>query len=403
MKSLFKLPVVSMSGAPRVSHCTPSVVLPQARSEGAFAAQGTALHLYLSLLQQGLPREFALLKIAEEHRDACAALELDKLPVSEPSAWRSEDFVAWNWETGEGRVSKDADAETYDHAWVRGRVDVYTHDPEWVTIIDYKSGRSDRGSSRDNWQLVLNAEALVAALRVTKGARVAIASLKEDGAVYLEPFVELDVFDLALKASEWREIMKRVASAWHEHERTKTVQRVYEGSWCRYCPAFDGCPAKTTLARALATPSDVQERFDAMLSRGELAQALFLARSARQVLDRIDERLEQLARERPIPTVEGKLWGVQYGEQFHYVDTTLAVEVLRADFGDALAELAVEKKLNGATIERAVKEEVKKRGVPWARAERELRKKMEAAKAGRFLPTETMREFKPLEEEGELR
>ncbi len=314
------------SGLDRAVACPGSVTLPQAPSTGAAAAAGSAIHAYLADPAHDLDA------VPEEHREACAAIDLAALPAG--AEWAHEVTVAWDPATGRGReVGRDLGRHYPATGEIFGTADVIGLTPDAVHVYDYKSGWGAVPAPTENWQLRFLALAAAEAYgRDT--ARVGLIHLNGDAPRYRT--ATFDALDLAATAAELRAALKTWVPG----------APIVQGEHCRYCPAFDSCPAKLALFRAAV---DIP-----LAITPENARAVYLrAEAVAQVLGRVRAGLEMYAREHPIPLGDGLVYGPTTTER-ESVDAAAAQRVLTAIHGAEVAAAAIEAKTSKAAIERAI-------------------------------------------------
>lgn len=297
---------LSLSGTGRALACPPSTVLPHSQRMTAESTLGNVVHDYLCRVST-LGAQEALALVPEEHRGACAAVDLSQLPACEPDAYASEVAFAYDVaadtarELGRGLGRK---YEGLSATEVPGTADVVGLTRDAVLVFDYKTGWQPLPPAGLNPQLRAYALAAARAYGRTR-AVVAIIRVHEGGAWWDR--AELDELDLEATAAELRELAARAAE---EEARLAASQavRVTEGAHCRWCPAYAYCPAKARLAAALATP----EAFEAALPALTLDNApavLERLEAAEAVLARVREAVEGFAKQQPIPLAGGEVFG----------------------------------------------------------------------------------------------
>lgn len=245
---------------------------------------------------------------------------------------------------------------------VAGTTDIELCAPDDIYVdLDTKAGFWGVSPS-DSVQLRIQALAISWArglLRVRVGifhtpedreARVRTAELDED---------DLDAFAYGLRQAH---ALIREARALVERGVTPNVKR---GPWCRYCPAFASCPDKVGLVRELATSFsaiDVVDGIAAMSPQhaGEAWERWQEIKRTVKVVDRAwSERLERDGR---LPLSHGRELALQ-PTQTRTIDARRALPVLRARFGDAVADRLVEMSISIDAVQEAVRDTKPPRGM----------------------------------------
>jgi len=358
--------MATMSGLARTEICVASEVLERTETAGSiYARHGTAVHGYLECIAQGMSRERALALVVSAHREACAALDLDLLPHSQPGAWRAEVAMAYDWAADTARVL-DAAGRAYGELGeteVAGTTDlVGLHaDGETVVILDPKTGWKHLGAPSESLQLLSYAVAAARAFGRTK-AQVGFIFLREGQ----EPrLVVEDVSEAQLEeaAERIRAIMER---AYLAKAGALPVVPV-KGEHCDYCPAIQRCPAHVSmLAPFLFGSADVARGAlvgdpgpVVSLRPDQVAQALEAAKQVVDMGERMVADLQQLIRALPAGSVVDARTGkvaVEVLVEVERLDPGLARPVLDELFGADLAHFAIETKttLSKAAVERLV-------------------------------------------------
>lgn len=294
----------------RAMNCAASCVLPVVERVGGEAqTQGKAVHKFLEDVRNNgggeEGRELALASVSDEYLPLCAAIDLAALPVN-PEEFAAEVAFAWHWVTDTARElgrGLDRDyAEALDTEFV-GTADVVGVLPDAVWVGDFKPRWSPNVTpAARNYQLKFLALAACRAYGRNE-AHVELIHVGPDGAWHDR--AKFDAYELDLFAGELRGLAEYVAQA----RAMPEVATATEGPWCKFCPSFAACPAKRSLALALAqAPDNVIQ-----LSPETAGAAWARLKAARQVLDRVEEVLESYARETPFTTPDGVV--VQAGER----------------------------------------------------------------------------------------
>jgi hypothetical protein len=284
--------------------CLGSAVYPRTERLNPFSSTGHAGHDFMRDLAS-MSREEALERVPPEYRARCEAIDLSGLPLN--GHWRAEVAFAYDVESeatrfigldvGRNYGPRQSPSEMF--MAIDALIDV-PDEPGTALVVDWKTGRGKLTPPAENWQLRVQA---LAVQRHTgcERVRVALVRLPEDG----EPFVdvaEFDTFDLDLFAAELRELAHRL-------ERTETVVPV-AGEHCKYCPAFEHCPAQGKLiARMAANPEQLSGDIQDALTPELAAKAYERVRLVESVLKRMKEALYSYASSNPIALPNGYVSG----------------------------------------------------------------------------------------------
>jgi hypothetical protein len=137
---------------------------------------------------------------------------------------------------------------------------------------------------------------------------------------------------------------------------------VHSGPWCRYCPCIASCPAKTGLVRVLASSPSTLVDQAAALTPASAAVAYHKVKEAEHILEQIKHSLKLYAETQPINLGEGWWYG-QIEKQEEKIDAGVAYPLLKARFGDAVADAAVKMSLPKSAIEDIARAEAQKTGM----------------------------------------
>lgn len=343
----------SFSAMGRIAACSPSAVLPRSETSTEFAGRGHVVHGYLRNVN-AMGVDEALARVPEEHRDACEVIDLSALPLN-PEAYAAEVAFAYDVDAGTAReIGRDLArgyAGLISGREIPGTLDVVGLTEDAVIYLDFKTGHSDLGPAKENWQLRIGALAAARAYGRSR-ALVGIIRINEEGEPYYQR-AELTELDLDATEEEIRQVVARVERAQaliDAGEQPTTV----EGAHCRYCPAFDFCPAKRSLAREIVGAGGPV--LPAVLDDETAAIALQRLEAVESVVKRAWQVLEERARIRPIPLGDGKLFGPQALAR-EKLDAEKVIEVLDERFG---AEIALALEVKQSTTKEALKAALRK-------------------------------------------
>lgn len=335
-------PLATGSGLERHAICTASAVLPQTHTVSEHADRGTVIHRFLEVV--GKDRAAALAGVPDDLRPVCEALDVSKLPT-DPSRFAAEVAFAYDTETGAARELGRGIGRRYDCAptEVAGTADVVAlMDDDAVFVADFKSGWSRRAGARESLQLRFYALAAARAYGRSR-AVVQVIRIFEDGETWTDE-ASLDAFDLdsfALDLGALASSIEADRKAYAQGIEPDTV----EGGHCRWCPAFNRCPAKVALVQA---PPSVE------ITPEGAARAYERLRLYRQALDKAEEILKDYARANPIPLPDGTVYGVRY-DNTRKLDGHVAAPILR--------ELGLGAAIKEEVTLSALKEAAKSRGL----------------------------------------
>jgi hypothetical protein len=338
----------------RASECPPSCTLPSCDVTSPDAARGTAGHRFLeAVAQTGGDIDASLAAVPEEHREMCAAIDLDGLPLGPD--YMQEAVVRVNIHTGEGEIlGRRAGHRQYDHApqYVYGTADVLHR--ECVEVWDYKfeGFESHHLPPARNHQLMFLALAAARARRATS-ATVGLIHIRPNGSHWIES-AEMDAFDLDAYETELCSILDRVAEA-RATVAEGRVPDVRRGPWCRYCPAAAACPAVTGLIRAVALePVQTAEQVLELLTPETASRAYLRLQEIEAALKPVRAALHLYADEHPIALPDGRVYGPVTTTR-EEIDARVARKALAAMYGPEVAEAACDFSTSKAAIQRAIR------------------------------------------------
>lgn len=336
-------PLATGSGLERLLACDGPAYLQRVESTSDDADRGRAIHAFLESASAS-GRDAALSLSPESLRPALEALDLSRLPV-DPARYAAEVAFAFDVTTGAARELGRGIGRRYsvEGTEIAGTADVIALlDEDGVFVADFKSGWSKRTPARENAQL--KSYALSAARAYGRSrAVVQIIRIMEDGATWTDT-AELDAFDLDAFEFQLHTLGKRILAL-----RAGEIEpRIAEGDHCKWCPAFNSCPAKQALLRAAAlVPPDPAELTP------EVARAAYeRLKLYEAAVSRAKDVLREYARNTPIPLGDGLLYGVRL-DKTKSLDGKVAEGVLRDLLGDAAAE-AISVEVTQAGIKRAL-------------------------------------------------
>jgi len=291
------------SGLERELQCPASAVLsPVIRESREDAERGHELHTFCRSVIAGTPRELALAAISNpqwretaEHIDF-AILCGGVLRIRAEVAYRLNTETDEVMELGLNLNRRYPSRAAHE---IDGTNDFEGYLPSGMpVVVDIKTGWLLVTACHLNPQMRFHARALMLKLDVEK-VMARIAYVAVDGQIGFDTHIftrlELDVFG--------DELVARRARIERANEMLRTTGRVEvhaNPAWCRWCPAKDGCPKFTTLARAMLPElRETHERWG-KLTDEQKATAYLMAVEAKDLADRIVESMKEIARTDPI-------------------------------------------------------------------------------------------------------
>lgn len=258
--------------------------------------------------------------------------------------WHAEVAYAFNLVTGAGRVlgfGLHRDYSSVAIGEIPGTADVLGISPDnaserRVVVIDWKGFEEVERAA-------VNAQLHLAALALSRAYGVDAAHVAIHYEARAMDVAELDTFDLETFAADVATIMAGIAAARRRREAGEPLAFV-EGSHCKYCPAFHSCPTKRQLV------TDVQARVEqvatgkllfALDDDEEAARAYEFAERVAQLLGQLRAALAMRGKERPIPLLNGKIYGLVPKKGNDKLDADLLYEIVRAKHGQGIADAAV--------------------------------------------------------------
>jgi hypothetical protein len=341
----------TVSSWPRIKRCLGSAVLPAAHKEsGVDAEKGRAIHGFLAEVGN-MGKEAALARVPAEYREACGAIDLDGLPLGH--GYRAEVSMAIDLETGNVRELGENLNRNYPalgETEIAGTADVIASTEDSAFVIDYKTGHGYVDAPSDNIQLAVLA-AMAARLQSKTRATVGIVRLRDDGSS--------STFSAELNDRELNTIfndllgMARGVNAAREAYAQGSTPPTVEGEWCKYCPAFNSCPAKTAIARTIANPEAITREFTG-LTLDQAGKVWRRIKEVEDVLDRAKEEIKAIASRTPIPLGNGRYVGIVESEK-EFVDGEAAYRVLALQLGEKVARAACSVETSKTAIDKALK------------------------------------------------
>ena len=341
MSKLELLRRITASALDRVIKCPGSEALPHIRRNSEDAKAGTWRHWYLENIED-LGEDKALAGVPEKYREMCEAIDLEGLPVG----LASEVAFAYNWRTGEARELGRGLHRNYSMCGpdeIPGTIDAVGVSADLLYVGDYKG-----------WALVKardNAQLLFAALCGTKVFHLASAEMEiinVQGSINWRSKTKVDIFDLGSFADKLKTTMLKVIDL--QSGKLELEAHISEGDHCRYCPAYDSCPAKTKMLLVMAGGESLPT-----LNK-ETARSAYQTFRAMQKLTAIaGARIHAYAEHSPIDLGDGLFYGPHSTEGNESIDGDAAYELIRKRLGQTYADKAVTHKATKSGIQLAVR------------------------------------------------
>jgi len=360
-----RLPTASQ--LPRAFRCAASEALPHFQSTSDVGKKGTTVHRFIETARKA-GRDVALAQVAEDDAHAfCEAVPLDQLPTG----GSHELALAWDYESDTARALPSIGHRDYEDATPTeyvGTADYVGRDGASVVVLDWKTGHKYLGPAHESRQLRMLVLA-AARLEGVDEARGGYCFLREDGS-YSFSWASFDAFDLAEIADELRDLVSTLEDAQTAADG-RDPAACHEGEWCDYCPAFNSCPAKMQLARAIGSGDALKEltsieRTIATASDAELAAAVVRLERYDDVAERVRRAVRARAAMQPIELPDGRRLGA-VPWPFTCIKPDVAYETVRELHGEAAAEVAVPRKATLGALKKlgdeTVAEVERRRGV----------------------------------------
>ena len=269
---------------------------------------------------------------------------------------RDEVALAWDYQHDAGRELGARLERAYSMAKPTeyvGTADYLRVEDGCVMVVDLKTGMAEVTAPGRNPQLRFLALAACRANGLQR-ARVGILHAPEGRTPWWN-WAELDAFELEVVAMELRKLAERIGYARAAVEKNKAPW-LNAGEHCQWCPARFACPARVGMAKAMASdPSGYALSLKHGLEDDNIASmALARWQAARRILDEVGAALHARAKERPIPTADGMVWGPVESTR-EVIDGGKAYLPMSDVIGDEAARAAMSFDTSKAGIERGVK------------------------------------------------
>jgi len=344
-------PLTTASSLQRVMTCQHSLVLPQVRNENRFGAAGTQIHEYLAecLVRYRKHKGHGFeLPNTDGYQDGaaqvCGLISLERLQTMRLSL-NPEVAYSYNLRTGVAKVlGVNVGRAAYGrstHDEITGTADVEGICDGLSYVADYKTGFTPVPTPRDNAQILF---AALCSMK-TRGTDKCVAevirifpsgAISSDSAVVTKR--DIDRFEDELKSLTWKVRKAREGKS-----------QPVESESCKYCPAFNHCPAKVTMLQRFES-AEIGELTDAQVA--SVAKRLPLLKDAVSRLERIiEERVENLG---GLDMGDGTTMRVTYSEGAERIDADIAARVLAERYGEEVAAKAQNPGMTKKSLREAV-------------------------------------------------
>jgi len=325
----------------RVIACPSSEAMPHVRTESKAARAGTARHAYMEVVGD-LGAGAALLLVPEEFREECAAIDLEGLPIH----MATEVTYAYNWLTGKARelgrnLGRDYSKAT-EHEVV-GTIDVVDLET-FAYIGDYK-GRH-YVEAKGNKQLLFAALCLQRVSGRRGPIETEIINLAGNIRRNSDRVGSLDIgaFESELKSALVRANAAKLMAG------KGLPLKVAEGDHCRFCPAFQHCPAKTALLREMVPIPEF-----GLITEANATELYAKWEDMKSMMVKVSAAMYGYAAQHDIKLPDGRVFGKRAKKGNEKIHGETAYLVLKDILGAEAAEAAANMSVTKAGIKRAVK------------------------------------------------
>lgn len=371
--------MISGSKIHRVWKCPASAALPQVdREEEPSPARdrGTKIHAFLELVGR-VGRDQALAECTDpELHPLLVAIDTEALPVH----LGCEVAFAYNWRTRTARELGRGIGRNYELTAQPPTEDeipctldlVGQGDGDTGTrrgyVGDYKTGHGRLPAPDQNGQLLLGALCAQGAYGCDDCV-LELIHVHRDGDHHRVRRT-VDSWELGAFAAELGAAMELVPHWRAEHAAGRPVS-AHEGSHCDHCGAFNSCPAKTALIRAIpgelvaiGVAPELDDRGKLVMHGGAITAAkaadiwVFLER-LEDVVDRAKQEICGIAAVAgDIPLPDGRVIGRIQTER-RVLDGRIGAEVIEERYGRQTRDEVVELKLSITAVQKAVTKHLK--------------------------------------------
>ena len=340
----------------RALHCPAAWALPHTPSRSSAASDfGTGVHTYLAeAWTLGPAAALARVPADAPWRDLCEGLSLEQIADGRRYAGVETTYV-YDLERDTARRAGSGLGRRYgvlSATEIAGTADLLLWDAEErLHVVDYKTGQ-DLGPPEENAQLAFLALA-VARYHGLSEVAVELYYTREDGS-HRAARATLDALDLDAWAVWFRLALRQVRAAQADATAGRPLT-VHPGDHCRYCPAFDACPAQRALARELGAGLGLPAETVAALSPEAAGKVWERLEAAEEVLKAVREQLRELAHTHPPVLSDGRrLAYVECSKE--EILAEVAIRTLEQRYGPVQAASCVDRRVTKASLRRALGE-----------------------------------------------
>ena len=236
---------------------------------------------------------------------------------------------------------------------IAGSADYVVSGPDYLCVVDLKTGRGEVTTPERNAQLATLA-LMAAQARAWTGPVAVELLLAPEGMTPRRVMAELSPERLEAHAADLVVMHSRIYEARADVEAGRPVRHVATGSHCAYCPAQGACPERQGIVAAAArSPATFRENWRGMVEKRDGLAFVVAARDALQAeADAIDDALRVAARGGDLVIDGGTLGWRTYEREV--VDAAVAWPVLVEVLGPDAAREAVSLDTSKAGVERGV-------------------------------------------------
>lgn len=278
---------LSASGAERVVKCPGSAHLPQIASTGEWAERGTTIHEFCRRIVKGLDgREEMIKKAPKKDRELLEIINSRDTIIEYGECIMCEPAFIIDVRTGDVRFLGE---NIYRNYGDRSPYEVgVSLDVVWksvggeLCIDDWKTGMAV-ALPEDNYQIKLQAYAVMKHFGLDE---------INAGVTYIDSAGDFNRVAQTLTALDVDFTLEEVKTA-IDVALSASADQLHEGSWCKYCPAANSCPAKINFAFALIGKLTEIGTVSTM-SPVEAGQAWELAKRAEKLAEDIIEKLKAI-------------------------------------------------------------------------------------------------------------
>lgn len=311
----------SASDVARLLACPGSACLPQHTFKSGYADAGTEHHAEIEAQV-----DTGVTEIDGVHPDIRALFPEDAQLTAE-AAFAYD--IATDTARGLGHLKrKYVGLSPYERP---GTVDLLALGKKKALVVDHKSYEEVEPAEQ-------NAQLATYGLMVARTAGLSEVTVAINYKMRAPDIAVLDSWALDAHAARLKELEFRVARARENpNEHTKT------GKHCKYCPAFLSCQKQQELRLEVASGEAIMriERMIPFNDDTEAARALEFRQQLRHLLQRIDSAIYARAYERPIPTLDGKMFGPVEKAGNEKLDGDVVYAVVKEQHGQSVADAAV--------------------------------------------------------------